>query len=87
MDAQLPSLALLAYMIVVFGRFLLHPSGSRHAFRHDRPAEPADPAAFRGHTGWQVCWSCWASPGRRARPRTDGSRAALLTAGLVYSTL
>ncbi|MER6365257.1 glycosyltransferase family 2 protein [Kitasatospora sp. NPDC001527] len=43
------SLALLAYMLLVFGRFLLYWAGSRHAFRHSRPAEPGDPAAFAWH--------------------------------------
>ncbi|WP_406198549.1 glycosyltransferase [Kitasatospora sp. NBC_01560] len=47
--AGLVSLALLAYMVLVFGRFLLYWAGSRHAFRHDRPADPGDPAAFQWH--------------------------------------
>ncbi|MEU1507970.1 glycosyltransferase family 2 protein [Kitasatospora sp. NPDC005748] len=47
--AELLSLVLLAYMVLVFGRFLLYWAGSRHAFRHDRPAEPGDPAAFQWH--------------------------------------
>lgn len=37
--AELLSLPLLGWMVLVFGRFLLHWAGSRHAFRHDRPAE------------------------------------------------
>ncbi|MEV7779416.1 glycosyltransferase [Kitasatospora sp. NPDC088351] len=47
--AELASLALLAYMVFVFGRFLLYWAGSRHAFTHARPAEPGDPSAFRWH--------------------------------------
>ncbi|GAA1179433.1 cellulose synthase/poly-beta-1,6-N-acetylglucosamine synthase-like glycosyltransferase [Kitasatospora gansuensis] len=47
--AQLLSLALLAYMLFVFGRFLLYWAGSADAFRRNRPAEPGDPAAFRWH--------------------------------------
>ncbi|WP_307853459.1 glycosyltransferase [Kitasatospora sp. RG8] len=47
--AGLVSLALVGYMALVFGRFLVYWAGSRHAFRHDRPAEPGDPAAFQWH--------------------------------------
>ncbi|MFF2120502.1 glycosyltransferase family 2 protein [Kitasatospora sp. NPDC001119] len=47
--AGLISLALVGYMALVFGRFLVYWAGSRHAFRHGRPAEPGDPAAFRWH--------------------------------------
>ncbi|WP_371682406.1 glycosyltransferase family 2 protein [Kitasatospora sp. MMS16-BH015] len=43
------SLLLLAYMVFVFGRFLLYWGGSAHAFRHNRPAEPGDPASFHWH--------------------------------------
>ncbi|KJK55475.1 hypothetical protein UK12_28450 [Saccharothrix sp. ST-888] len=43
------SLALLAYMMVDFGRFLLYWAGSAHAFRHNRPAEPGDPDVFQWH--------------------------------------
>ncbi|MFB6890870.1 glycosyltransferase [Kitasatospora sp. NPDC056327] len=46
---ELVSLILLAYMLLVFGRFLLYWAGSRHAFRHSRPAAPGDPAAFQWH--------------------------------------
>ncbi|MFF7458971.1 glycosyltransferase [Kitasatospora sp. NPDC008115] len=38
------SLALLCYMVLVFGRFLVYWAGSRHAFRHGTPAAPGDPA-------------------------------------------
>ncbi|MFJ6773883.1 glycosyltransferase family 2 protein [Kitasatospora sp. NPDC091257] len=47
--AGLISLALVGYMLLVFGRFLVYWAGSRHAFRHGRPAEPGDPAAFQWH--------------------------------------
>ncbi len=46
---DLLSLALLGYMLLVFGRFLVYWAGSRHAFRHQRPADPGDPAAFDWH--------------------------------------
>ncbi|MGW4649152.1 glycosyltransferase family 2 protein [Kitasatospora sp. NPDC004289] len=47
--AHLLSLVLLAYMVLVFGRFLLYWAGSAHAFRRNRPAEPGDPGAFAWH--------------------------------------
>ncbi|MEU6234550.1 glycosyltransferase [Kitasatospora sp. NPDC047058] len=47
--AGLVSLALVGYMALVFGRFLVYWAGSRHAFRHNRPAAPGDPAAFEWH--------------------------------------
>ncbi|WP_346766394.1 UDP-N-acetylglucosamine 2-epimerase (non-hydrolyzing) [Streptomyces sp. CB01881] len=47
--AGLVSLALVGYMALVFGRFLVYWAGSRHAFRSNRPAEPGDPAAFEWH--------------------------------------
>lgn len=47
--AGLISLALVGYMAFVFGRFLVYWAGSRHAFRHNRPAEPGDPSAFQWH--------------------------------------
>ncbi|WP_327676892.1 glycosyltransferase family 2 protein [Kitasatospora sp. NBC_00458] len=47
--AGLVSLALLVYMALVFGRFLLYWAGSRHAFRHNTPGEPGDPSAFHWH--------------------------------------
>ncbi|MGW2542333.1 glycosyltransferase [Kitasatospora sp. NPDC001574] len=47
--AGLISLALLVYMALVFGRFLLYWAGSRHAFRHNSAAEPGDPSAFQWH--------------------------------------
>ncbi|MGF1427057.1 glycosyltransferase family 2 protein [Kitasatospora sp. LaBMicrA B282] len=47
--AGLISLALVGYLVLVFGRFLVYWAGSRHAFRHNRPAEPGDPADFRWH--------------------------------------
>ncbi|WP_329931156.1 glycosyltransferase family 2 protein [Streptomyces sp. SP17BM10] len=47
--AGLISLLLVAYMVLVFGRFLVYWAGSRHAFRRNRPAEPGDPTAFRWH--------------------------------------
>ncbi|MEV6976790.1 glycosyltransferase family 2 protein [Kitasatospora sp. NPDC093806] len=47
--AGLISLALLGYMLLVFGRFLLYWAGSRHAFKHNRPAAPGDPGAFQWH--------------------------------------
>ncbi|MFE5333382.1 glycosyltransferase [Embleya sp. NPDC056575] len=43
------SLGLLVYMLLVFGRFLLYWAGTRHAFRHNRPADPGDPTAFEWH--------------------------------------
>ncbi|MER5639259.1 glycosyltransferase [Kitasatospora sp. NPDC002227] len=43
------SLLLLAYMLFVFGRFLLYWAGSAHAFRRNRPATPGDPASFHWH--------------------------------------
>ncbi|MFJ8041586.1 glycosyltransferase family 2 protein [Kitasatospora sp. NPDC096147] len=43
------SLLLLAYMVLVFGRFLLYWAGSAHSFRRNRPAEPGDPDAFAWH--------------------------------------
>ncbi|WP_380285132.1 glycosyltransferase [Kitasatospora purpeofusca] len=43
------SLALVCYMVLVFGRFLVYWAGSRHAFRHSGPAAPGDPAAFQWH--------------------------------------
>ncbi|MYW01101.1 glycosyltransferase, partial [Streptomyces sp. SID3343] len=36
-------------MVLVFGRFLIYWAGTRHAFRHDTPAAPGDPAAFAWH--------------------------------------
>ncbi|MFF7592786.1 glycosyltransferase [Kitasatospora purpeofusca] len=47
--AGLISLALVVYMALVFGRFLVYWAGSRHAFRRNRPARPGDPAAFQWH--------------------------------------
>ncbi|MEU0940086.1 glycosyltransferase family 2 protein [Embleya sp. NPDC005971] len=43
------SLGLLVYMLFVFGRFLIYWAGTRHAFRHNRPDRPGDPAAFTWH--------------------------------------
>ncbi|MGC0416956.1 glycosyltransferase family 2 protein [Embleya sp. AB8] len=43
------SFALLVYMLLVFGRFLVYWAGTRHAFRHNRPATPGDPDAFDWH--------------------------------------
>ncbi|MER5864609.1 glycosyltransferase [Kitasatospora sp. NPDC002040] len=47
--AHLLSLALLAYMVFIFGRFLLYWAGSARSFRRNRPAEPGDPAALQWH--------------------------------------
>ncbi|MFJ9845558.1 glycosyltransferase family 2 protein [Kitasatospora sp. NPDC101155] len=47
--AGLISLALVCYMAFVFGRFLVYWAGSRHAFEHNKPAEPGDPSAFQWH--------------------------------------
>ncbi|MFF3073135.1 glycosyltransferase [Kitasatospora sp. NPDC057936] len=47
--AGLISLLLVAYMVLVFGRFLVYWAGSRHAFKRNLAAEPGDPAAFQWH--------------------------------------
>ncbi|GAA4848667.1 glycosyltransferase family 2 protein [Kitasatospora terrestris] len=47
--AHLLSLALLVYMLLVFGRFLLYWSGSARAHRANRPAAPGDADAFQWH--------------------------------------
>ncbi|MFE5585241.1 glycosyltransferase [Kitasatospora sp. NPDC056531] len=47
--AGLISPALVGYMAFVFGRFLVYRAGSRHAFEHNKPAEPGDPSAFQWH--------------------------------------
>ena len=52
--ARLLSLALLCYMVFVFGRYLVYWAGSAHAFRHNRPAEPGDPTAL----GWHLVIPC-----------------------------
>ncbi len=47
--AKLFSLAVLVYMVFVFGRFLVYWAGSANAFRRNRAAEPGDPDAFQWH--------------------------------------